>query len=127
MVHRARTHLPCRRRRSCSVSTGLPPSRRRPAGSRAPLMVNVMGDVVGGDTTKNFWLPIEVAYLASRTSGELLPVPAAEYELAVLVLRMVLKHSTWDAILQARGSLSASERRELAWLSARAEWPAVDV
>ncbi|MDP9181448.1 MAG: hypothetical protein M3P04_01565 [Actinomycetota bacterium] len=82
--------------------------------------------VLGDDTTKNFWLPMEQAYLASRSRGDLLPVPAPEHELAVLILRMVLKHSTWDAILQARGSLSASEQRELAWLVERTQWPAVD-
>jgi thymidylate kinase len=82
--------------------------------------------VLGDDTTKNFWLPIEEAYLGSRITGDVLPVPAPELELAVLVLRMVLKHSTWDAQLQRRGSLSASERRELTWLSERTGRDAVD-
>ncbi len=82
--------------------------------------------VLGDDTTKNFWLPVEDAYLASRSTGDVLPLPAPELELAVLVLRMVLKHSTWDAQLQRRGSLSASERRELAWLRDRTEPRAVD-
>lgn len=82
--------------------------------------------VLGDDTTKNFWLPVEEAYLASRMTGSVLPVPAPELELAVLVLRMVLKHCTWDAQLQRRGSLSASERRELAWLRERTEPALVD-
>ena len=34
-------------------------------------------------------------------------------ELVVLVIRMVLKHSTWDSILMRHGNLSASERFEL--------------
>ncbi len=79
--------------------------------------------VLGDDTTKNFWLPIEQAYLDScSTDDELFPVPAAAFELAVLVLRLVLKHSTWDAMLQARGSLAASERREVVWLRERTTW-----
>ena len=78
--------------------------------------------VLGDDTTKNFWLPIESAYLASCSHEQLLPVPAPAYELAVLVLRLVLKHATWDAQLQRRGTLSASEQRELAWLLRRTDW-----
>ena len=82
--------------------------------------------VLGDDTTKNFWLPIEHAYLESSSLDGIFPVPAPEFELAVLVLRLVLKHSTWDAILQRRGSLSASEARELAWLQARTDWSEVE-
>ncbi|HET8603398.1 MAG TPA: hypothetical protein VFM09_05670 [Marmoricola sp.] len=82
--------------------------------------------VLGDDTTKNFWLPVERAYLASSADADLLPVPAPEFELAVLVLRLVLKHSTWDAVLQARGSLAASEARELVWLQERTSWEAAD-
>ena len=78
--------------------------------------------VLGDDTTKNFWLPVEAAYLASSSQDGLLPVPAPEHELAVLVLRMVLKHSTWDAQLQGRGTLSASEKREVEWLLRRTDW-----
>lgn len=82
--------------------------------------------VLGDDTTKNFWLPIEQAYLASSSPEGIFPVPAPEYELAVLVLRLVLKHSTWDAVLQARGSLAASEQRELVWLQERTDWSQVE-
>lgn len=82
--------------------------------------------VLGDDTTKNYWLPIEEAYLSSRTNEVVFPVPAPEFELAVLVLRLVLKHSTWDAMLQARGSLAASERRELEWLLERTTWDRAD-
>lgn len=82
--------------------------------------------VVGDDTTKNFWLPIEHAYLASPHVEGLFPMPPAEVELAVLVLRLVLKHATWDALLQGRGSVSPSELRELAWLEQRTEWAAVE-
>ena len=41
------------------------------------------------------------------------PGPGAEFELTVFVVRMVLKHSTWDAQLCLLGGLSASEQREL--------------
>ena len=83
--------------------------------------------VLGDDTTKNFWLPIEQAYLASSAVDRLFPVPAPEFELAVLVLRLVLKHSSWDAMLQARGGLATSEQRELEWLQARTDWSRVEV
>lgn len=82
--------------------------------------------VLGDDTTKNFWLPIERAYLASSSMDGIFPVPAPEFELAVLVLRLVLKHSTWDAMVQARGALAASERRELVWLQERTDWAQVE-
>lgn len=39
----------------------------------------------------------------------------------VFAMRMVLKHSTWDAILGGQGTLSASERQELAYLQAYAD------
>lgn len=82
--------------------------------------------VLGDDTTKNFWLPVEGAYLASSTYDEMFPLPAPEFELAVLVLRLVLKHSTWDSMAQLRGAASASELRELDWLQQRAGWDAVE-
>ncbi|MGY1681901.1 hypothetical protein [Geodermatophilus sp. SYSU D01176] len=76
--------------------------------------------VLGDDTTKNVHLPIERAYLASCTQGPLFPVPAPEFELAVLVLRLALKHGTWDAAAFGLASLRGSERRELEYLRARA-------
>jgi len=77
--------------------------------------------VVGDDTTKNYRLPIEEAYLASAEQGSPFRVPAPEFELVAFVLRMVLKHSTWDAILTGKGSLSAGEARELEYLSRRTD------
>jgi thymidylate kinase len=76
--------------------------------------------LVGDDTTKNYRLPIEEAYLASSTNAGLLRLPAPEFELALFVVRMVVKHGGWDALLTRRGSLLARERQELAWLSRRA-------
>lgn len=77
--------------------------------------------VVGDDMTKNYHLPIEDAYLASAEPSPPFHVPSPEFELALLVLRMVIKHNPWDAIASGQGSLSASERRELADLLARVE------
>jgi thymidylate kinase len=77
--------------------------------------------VLGDDTTKNVHLPIEDAYLTSCTHGPLFPVPAAEFELAVLVLRLALKHGTWDAAAFGLAGLSGAERRELAYLGQRAD------
>ena len=79
--------------------------------------------VLGDDTTKNYRLPIEDAYLASvdRNGVLPLPIPAPEFELAVFVVRMVLKHSTWDAIASHKGRLAASEVRELDFLTQRAD------
>lgn len=76
--------------------------------------------VVGHDMTKNYHLPIERAYLASTTPGAPFRVPTPDFEFVVFVIRMVLKHSTWDAILVRQGTLSTAERRELAYLQPRA-------
>ncbi len=77
--------------------------------------------VIGDDTTKNFRLPIEGPYLASVGAYEVLPVPSADFELAVFVIRMMLKHATWDAVAMGNGRLGPNERRELAWLVERCD------
>lgn len=79
--------------------------------------------VLGDDTTKNYRLPIEDAYLDSVGCDRVFPlqVPAPEFELVVFVVRMVLKHSTWDAIASRKSRLSISETRELARLRGRAD------
>jgi thymidylate kinase len=81
--------------------------------------------VVGDDMTKNHRLPIERAYLASCHQGPVFRVPAPEFELAALVIRLVLKHATWDAKLTFQGSLAASERREVDFLRAQTSWDTV--
>jgi len=73
--------------------------------------------ILGNDLSKNYRLPLEKAYLASSLQGDLFRIPAPEFELVVLVIRMVLKHSTWDAILMRHGQLSETERHELNELS----------
>ena len=67
---------------------------------------------LGHDLTKNFRLPIETAYLQSSVQGDLFRVPAPEFEFIVFVVRMILKHSTWDVMLWGEGSMKASEERE---------------
>ncbi|MBI3174640.1 MAG: hypothetical protein HYZ25_13030 [Chloroflexi bacterium] len=73
--------------------------------------------ILGNDLSKNYRLPLEREYLASSSQGNLFRLPAPEFELLVLVIRMVLKHSTWDSILMRHGSLTKTERRELEVLS----------
>lgn len=77
--------------------------------------------VIGEDMTKNYHLPLESAYLASATQGALFRTPSPEFELIVFVLRMIIKHSTWDTILGGWGALSKSERQELIDLQATAD------
>ncbi|MDP9301473.1 MAG: hypothetical protein M3P43_11370 [Actinomycetota bacterium] len=77
--------------------------------------------VIGDDMTKNYHLPIEVPYLASARPVTPFMVPAPEFELGLFLIRMVIKHCTWDAFLTLQSSLSRSERRELDDLVARVE------
>ena len=77
--------------------------------------------VLGHDRTKNYRLPIEEAYLASRSIGSVLPVHSAEFEYLVFLIRMVLKYAiadeiAWNAVRRANGGPSKSEKRELAQL-----------
>ena len=69
--------------------------------------------VVGDDMTKNIHLPIEESYLASSTPDQTFMIPSPAFELAVFLIRMTVKHCTWDAFVTLQGSLSRSERREL--------------
>jgi thymidylate kinase len=73
--------------------------------------------ILGDDTTKNYRLPIEKPFLASTVQGELFKVPSPEFELIVLIIRMMLKHSTWDAILSFHSALSRTERHEITSLT----------
>ncbi len=72
--------------------------------------------ILGHDLTKNYHLPVERAYLASSTQEELFRIPAPEFELILLVLRLVIKHFTWDTFLLGHGKLSSSEQNELDYL-----------
>ena len=72
--------------------------------------------IMGDDMTKNFRFAIEGPYLESVVRDGLFRVPAVEFEFVVFVIRMVLKHSTWDAILSRQGQLKTSEQKELVYL-----------
>jgi thymidylate kinase len=77
--------------------------------------------VVGDDLTKSYRLPLEAAFLGSaRPDGEFM-VPPPELELILLVIRLALKHLTWDAVVTRRARIPASARSELADLESRAE------
>jgi len=75
--------------------------------------------VLGHDLSKNYHIPIEIPYLESSTQDSLFRIPFPEFELAIFVIRMVLKHSTLDAIMMRHGDLSVSERQELEFLQTR--------
>lgn len=78
--------------------------------------------ILGDDTTKNYRLPIEKSFLASTVQGELFKVPSPEFELIVLIIRMMLKHSSWDAVLSFHADLSSTERREITYLTEQVDW-----
>jgi thymidylate kinase len=82
--------------------------------------------VMGHDMTKNTHLPLEQAYLASAVQKGLFKIPAPEFELLLLVIRMVIKHSTWDTILTGQGALSPSEKQELSNLQAVSDRAQID-
>lgn len=77
--------------------------------------------IFGHDLSKNYHLPIEEPYLESSQFCGLFKVPAPEYELIVFVIRMIIKHSTWDTILNREGTLSVTEKQELVYLEAKAD------
>jgi thymidylate kinase len=77
--------------------------------------------IVGDDLTKSYRLPLEKAFLGSAVpDGEFL-VPPPELELILLVVRLTLKHLTWDAVALRRARIPASARSELADLEDRTE------
>lgn len=72
--------------------------------------------ILGSDLFKNYRLPLEKVYLASAVQKDLFRVPAPEVEFVVFVIRMILKHSTYDSVILRHGNLSSSERHELDYL-----------
>jgi len=77
--------------------------------------------VVGDDATKNYRLPLEDAFLASASSQGIFLVPSPELEFVAFVIRMILKHATWDALLLRQGRLPETARQELQHLRAAAD------
>jgi thymidylate kinase len=81
--------------------------------------------ILGHDATKNYRLPIERQYLESIVQDRLFKVPAADFEFIVLVIRLMIKHFTWDVVLLGNGKLSGAERQELVYLQERISQPRV--
>ncbi len=82
--------------------------------------------LIGDDMTKNVHLPIERAYLDGAVRDGLFNVPPRSLEFIVFVIRMILKHASFDAVLTGQGRLSSSERRELGFLESEIDPDAVD-
>lgn len=81
--------------------------------------------VIGDDMTKNIHLPVEEAYLDTAKLDRTFKIPSPEFELALFLIRMTVKHCTWDAFVTFQGSLSRSERRELDDLLGQVDLPDV--
>ena len=77
--------------------------------------------ILGHDMTKNYRLPIEEPYLESAVRCEVFKIPAPEFEFIVFVIRMIIKHSTWDVILSREGALNRAEHSELQFLHEQIE------
>ena len=76
---------------------------------------------LGHDMTKNFRLQLEKPYIESATQQGLFKLPAPEFEFIVFVIRMMLKHGTWDVVIARQGSLSFGERQEFDYLFSRVD------
>ena len=76
---------------------------------------------VGDDMTKNYRLGFEDAFLDSRRRCGPIHVPSPEFELLVLIVRLAIKHLSWDTQVARKGRPTPTERRELAYLEERAD------
>jgi len=77
--------------------------------------------IIGDDLTKNYRIPLETAFLDTTLRDGEFRIPIPELELILLVIRLTLKHSTWDAVLARRAKVPVSALEELAFLRARAD------
>jgi thymidylate kinase len=82
--------------------------------------------VIGHDLSKNYHLPVEIPYLDSAHQNGIFRIPSSEFELTIFVIRMMIKHSTWDTILFRNGVLSQTEKQELVYLETKADRAKVD-
>ncbi len=96
----------------------------RPSGRLVHLQAHFQL-IVGHDRTKNVRLPVERAYLASCRHGELFRIPDPAHELVVLVLRLTIKHATWDAIVAGQGVVSTNALAEVDYLEGLTDAQAV--
>lgn len=82
--------------------------------------------VVGQDRTKNYHLPLEAMLLHDTRTASGFSVPQPAHDYVVFVIRMLLKHGGWDALLAGQGRLPASARRELRFLQPQIERERLD-
>lgn len=75
--------------------------------------------ILGHDMTKNYRLPVEREYLASAKKQGLFELPELEFEYIIFVIRMTLKHSSWDAIPNRQWKFKSAEIRELQFFASR--------
>jgi thymidylate kinase len=81
--------------------------------------------IFGHDATKNCHLPIENAFLNSSFLNGIIKTPSYEYEFIILVIRMVLKHLTWDSMLRGESHLSENEIIEIEYLNQKISIPSI--
>jgi thymidylate kinase len=77
--------------------------------------------VVGDDLTKNYRISLENVLLDASVSDGEFRVPIPELELILLVIRIAVKHSTWDSFIARRSRVSPSALEELAFLRDRSD------
>ncbi len=78
--------------------------------------------VLGHPLRGAYYLPVEEAYLATATKGDLFPLPRPEFEFIVFVLRMMLDPTAWRAPRgrqRAAEALADSRAQEFAHLNAQ--------
>lgn len=86
------------------------------------LHVHAYFQILTGDSlVKSYHIPIEEALLSEPMRLHGIPVPDPAVELAVFVLRVLLKHGALSEVVLVNRDYGASAQ-ELAWLSARADW-----
>ena len=68
--------------------------------------------ILGHGLTNNYQLPMESAILENSVLRNFIRVPLPEFEYVIFVIRMLLKYSTWHAILRRPSLLSSAKREE---------------
>ena len=77
--------------------------------------------IVGDDLTKNYRIPLEAPFLSEATRDGEFFVPPTELELIMLVIRLTVKHLSWDAVVARLARIPKDARAELAWLDERTD------
>src|SRR5262249_31281883 len=74
----------------------------------------------------NYRVSLERQFLAGASAEGMFPVPPPELEYIVFVIRMMVKHCTWGALLLGDGTLPPRRQQELTLLRARVDSELVD-